>query len=176
MKLSKQKLNITDNAKKIQSVFNIRCKKKLQAKHGFTLLYSVLIASILLAIGLAIFNLTIKEFMLSSLGRESQFAFYAADTGVECALYWDIKKSRFSTSTISSDAECNGEPLGDTGGQGYGVASEFTLDFAPDEPYCAIVRVTKYESPRTTTVESRGYNTCVTTNPRRVERAIRVTY
>lgn len=147
--------------------------KKIKNK-GFALLYSVLIASVLLAIGLAIFNITIKELLLSSLGRDSQFAFYAADTGAECALYWDFKGNAFATSSTSS-IECAGNIIEGMGGGGYGVPSIFTLDFSP-EPYCSIVSVIKYELPSRTVIESRGYNTCDTSNPRRVERAIRATY
>lgn len=141
---------------------------------GFAILYSVLVSSIILTIGLAIFNLTIKELLFSSLGRESQFAFYAADTGAECALYWDFVGDAFATSS-SSSIECANTIIPDMGGNGYGVPSVFTLNLAP-EPYCAIVSVTKVESPSKTKIESRGYNTCNENNPRRVERAIRVTY
>lgn len=56
---------------------------------GFTLFYSVLVSSLLLAIGLAILNITLKEFTLSSGARDSETAFYAADSALECALYWD---------------------------------------------------------------------------------------
>ena len=38
---------------------------KIKKKKGFALLYSVLIASVLLAIGLAIFNITIKELLIN---------------------------------------------------------------------------------------------------------------
>ncbi|HJL55715.1 MAG: hypothetical protein QGH85_00950 [Candidatus Pacebacteria bacterium] len=147
---------------------------KIKKKKGFALLYSVLIASVLLAIGLAIFNITIKELLLSSLGRDSQFAFYAADTGAECALYWDFVGGAFASSSPSS-IECAGTIIDGMGGKPYGVPSTFTLDFSP-EPYCVTVSVTKYDAPTRTIVESRGYNTCDTTNPRRVERAIRATY
>jgi hypothetical protein len=64
---------------------------------GFTLFYAVLVASLLLAIGLAIFNITFKEVVLSSGARESANAFYAADTGLECALYWDLKHGLISS-------------------------------------------------------------------------------
>lgn len=141
---------------------------------GFALLYAVLISSALLAIGLAIFNITIKELLFSSLGRDSQFAFYAADTGSECAFYWDFEHNSFATSSISS-IECAGNTIDSMGGGGYEMPSVFTLDFSP-EPYCVVVSVVKYESPARTVVESRGYNTCDTANPRRVERAIRTTY
>jgi hypothetical protein len=47
-------------------------------------------------------------------------------------------------------------------------------------PYCAVVTVTKvYEgSPLIlkTYVKSRGYNTCDTNNPMRVERGIEISY
>ncbi|MFQ5661814.1 MAG: hypothetical protein ACE5F2_00995 [Candidatus Paceibacteria bacterium] len=147
---------------------------KSKKNKGFALLYSVLVASVLLAIGLAIFNITIKELLLSSLGRDSQFAFYAADTGAECALYWDFKAGAFASSTPSS-IECADTVIDDMGGKPYGVPNEFTLDFSP-EPYCVTVSVTKYDAPLRTVIESRGYNTCDVTNPRRVERAIRATY
>lgn len=154
----------------------IKNSKYLRNKRaGFAMLYAVLVSSILLSIGLAIFNLTIKELLLSSLGRDSQFAFYAADTGTECALYWDFQADAFATST-SSSIECAGKIITGMGGAGYGVPNEFEIDFAP-EPYCTKVSVTKYELPiKKTIIESRGYNTCDTNNPRRVERAIRVTY
>lgn len=56
---------------------------------GFTLFYAMLISSLLLSVGLAIFNITYKEFILTAGVRESEGAFYAADSALECALYWD---------------------------------------------------------------------------------------
>lgn len=135
---------------------------------GFTLLLSVLIASLLLSIGLSIFNIALKELILSSSGRDSQFAFYAADSGTECALYWDIKESAFST-TSPRTITCNNQNF-EVGG---GESSSFTMNFPP-EPYCATVSVLKQDEA--TIIESRGYNTCSQQNPRRVERGIRVRY
>jgi len=56
---------------------------------GFTLLFASLIGSLVIAVGLAILDITIKQLALASAGRESQQAFYSADTGTECALYLD---------------------------------------------------------------------------------------
>lgn len=64
---------------------------------GFILFYALLIASLLLAVALAIVNITFKELVLSSGARESANAFYAADTGLECALYWDLKHESLSS-------------------------------------------------------------------------------
>ncbi len=58
-------------------------------KKGFSVLFASLTGSLVLAIGLAILSITIKQITLASAGRESQLAFYAADTGIECALFLD---------------------------------------------------------------------------------------
>jgi len=62
-----------------------------RAQRGFTLLLAALVSSIVLAVGAAIFSIAQKQVILSALGRDSQFAFYAADTAAECALYWDFR-------------------------------------------------------------------------------------
>lgn len=66
----------------------------------------MLVAALSLSVGLAIYDLTAREIDLSSTATQSQYALYAADTGAECALYWDSKApalngvtSAFGTST-----------------------------------------------------------------------------
>lgn len=56
---------------------------------GFTVLFASLIGALVLSIGLAILNITLKQNILSSAGRKTQQSFYAADAGVECALFLD---------------------------------------------------------------------------------------
>jgi len=159
-------------------------KFKWNKKHrkGFTLLFASLIASLLLAIGAGIFSIVFKELILTSSARESQFAFYAADTGIECALYWDLRGRVFATSTASaptpSGTKCNTNDITTSPswnvvvGPSSGVTT-FSVVFSP-EPYCATVTVIKNSGD--TTIESRGYNTCDTTNLRRVERGLKVEY
>src|SRR3989344_3339343 len=65
---------------------------------GYALMLSIVVSSIVLSIGLSLFNIVQKELILSATGRDSQFAFYSADGGVECAMYWDIKKLAFPES------------------------------------------------------------------------------
>lgn len=124
---------------------------------GFTLLLSVLVVSLALALGLAIFSITIKGLLLSSVSRESQFAIYAADTGIECALFWDQRADAFSTSTPSS-ITCNNATIPNMGGQGYDVPSTFTLDFSP-QPYCAVVSVIKSGGGGSGSVQTGAYDT-----------------
>lgn len=113
--------NIQHTTYKIQDASNPR---------GFTTLFALLIASLLLAVGLAIYNITIKQVIFSSLARNSSYAIDAADTGIECALYWDFKcpsgvcgdgsGSAFATSTDSlgkkpvSGVYCNAQDIAAT--------------------------------------------------------------
>lgn len=84
---------------------------KNKNKRGFTLLLATLIASLLLLLGASMFGLVRKQVLLSSLGRDSQFAFYAADTAAECALYWDIRHNLFASSTPPTEITCDGQTV-----------------------------------------------------------------
>ena len=149
---------------------------------GFTLFIAIIVTGTILLVSTAIVTLAAKETFLTSANRDSQFAFYAADTGAECAIYWDINNpsgySAFSTST-GSTINCNQNaanatnptpPSNQVGGSSVSV---FNLTFLPD-PYCAQVTVTKVGT--TTQIDSLGFNTCDPTNTRRVERAVRAKY
>ena len=81
------------------------------SERGFTLLLAALVGSLVLALGISIVTIVQKSVTLSSIGRESQFAFYAADSGAECALYWDIRHAHFSTSTPPTEITCNGQTV-----------------------------------------------------------------
>ena len=63
--------------------------KKIKTQSGFSVLFASLIGSLVLSIGMAILSITLKQISLASSSRESQRAFYAADSGVEFALYLD---------------------------------------------------------------------------------------
>lgn len=156
----------------------------LHARRGFTLLIAVLVGSILLSLGFAIYNIVSKELLFSSSGRESQAAFYAADSGVECVLFWDTLGS-FATSSSATSIVCNGitgqtAPLtrGNTNDNPYTTRFEFSMSDTPGvlAAPCAEVLVQKWTNPNRTVVYSYGYNTCVLTSQRRLERGIRVQF
>ncbi len=52
--------------------------------------------SVMLAFGLALGSLSYKQQVLASSSIESQYAFYAADAGLECALYADQQQNLFA--------------------------------------------------------------------------------
>ena len=51
---------------------------------GFALLLTLVVISVVLAIGLSLLNITVKQFTLSATTRDSELAFHAANTGAEC--------------------------------------------------------------------------------------------
>lgn len=61
------------------------------ANSGFTLFIALIVSSLLLAIGFSLSTIILKQLVFANSGKESQLAFYAADSGAECALYWDRK-------------------------------------------------------------------------------------
>lgn len=154
---------------------------------GYALLLSVLVSGLILAIGLGLLSIVEKNLILSSLGRESQLAFYTADSGGECGLYWDRKHPGFSytvfaTSSIStppsSGVLCNGQDVA----QSWAVydltqtSAKTSFDLTFEGAPCAQVTIEKTNSGRKTVVESRGLNTCDASFPRQVERALRISY
>jgi hypothetical protein len=155
---------------------------------GFTILFAVLVSVLVLAVGASIITLSLKQILLSGSNRDSQFAFYASNTGAECAFYWDTVGSPaggevFATSNESSpdhvDVRCLGEDLIiDTPSPGGDSAtSTFEINFEPDLPYNALVEVVKYDDGGTirTTINSYGYN-APAGNPRRIERGLQFNY
>jgi hypothetical protein len=60
-------------------------------KKGFTIFFAVLISSLALTVGIVIYDILNRSLALSGFATQSQYAIYAADTGAECALYWDLK-------------------------------------------------------------------------------------
>jgi len=159
--------------KKIKSIL---VEKK---QRGFVSLIALLLANVFLMIGMSVFAISLKELSLSFGGRESNIAFYAADGGMECALYWDIQQDVFATSTSPSGViNCAGHddiaitytPNGLEG------TSSFEFSFGSDDSDpCVIVSVYK-RSDMKTVIISRGRNNCNLSDSRRVERAWRVTY
>lgn len=165
-----------------------KCKKNIlrvthahSGKRGFTLLMASLVAAIFLAIAISLVSITIKQIILNSTVRESERAFFAADSGIECALYWDLKGERADGSNKPvfgvgppHDIECNNNTPFTVGPPGQ---NEFIINFPTGE--CATVKVVKNSADgtaTTTTITSKGHNTCDTSDDRRVERGILTEY
>lgn len=138
--------------------------KYYQREKGATLLIAILMASVMLSIGLGVYQRTYKELHFASFWKQAQIAFAAADSGLECALYVDTHAPPIPT--------CFGSNLNLI------VVSGTEKYFeANTSGGCALVTITKNSLWPFTTIKSRGYNdVCGSTNPRRVERGLRIDY
>jgi len=195
------------NHKKIRIMKN-RNNKKNNRRKGFVLLFAVLVSTLVLSVGISVISIALKQVVLSGSGRDSQYAFYAANTGAECATYWDLASSSvFYTNSnpatkdlnikclgmriTDEDLTCNPDINSDQGWcsglSGGFYQTKFRIKYDNDgivaadrKPYCADVIVKKQigvdNLVSTTTVTSHGYNTCDSTNARRIERALEFSY
>ncbi len=144
-----------------------------KGKKGFVVLFTVLIAAVTLAMAVGISNIALKQIILSASATDANKSFYAADSGVDCALFYDLKQPSFITGAFST-ISCGGDsiPVGDSG---FGLFEEFPVSVGLNNDSCAYVTVDK--STPLTRITSKGVNVpCGTTNSRLVERVIEVTY
>lgn len=141
-------------------------KKQQTRKQGAVLLIAILVSSVALAVGLGVYNRTYKELLFASYWKQTQVAFSAADAGLECGLYWDVHSP--------GSPSCFGISIG-----GWIPGSAGSFMGVPVGDGCVDVTITKIgvsPAPIVTTIEARGHNTCDTTNTRRVERGLKVSY
>lgn len=171
-------------------------------KNGFALLLSLIVTSILLVVGLGVSGVAFREIQLSSFGNQSEIAFYAAETGLECGMYWDKvmidasilndgdsgnDESQAALSSFINDG--SGGPIRSMSCLGAGVAPSSLIsllgdtaefDLGSGNAPCAKVEVKKVETlshPGSlawakTFITSTGYNTCDDSDPRRVGRVL----
>jgi len=145
---------------------------------GFALLFTVIIISVILALGLGIADTTYKQTILSSLARDSQLAFYQAESGVECGLYYDLHDGQFPRGTVTTKVPesltCGNDSLTFDPDQSYTDYFVYNEEITDDTP-CFSITFDKTDATGKDSVSSRGYSSCIST-PQQVERALNVTY
>lgn len=159
------------------------------AQRGFTLLIAVILASVSAAIGVALASIAYKSVRLSATAQASQYAFYTADTGLECALYADQQSDVFdyTSHAATPTMQCVNGSTGTSVSFAVSQWSATTLQFSSQSPggysggwfpidgYCA--RVTIYKtSDAHAYLYSEGISNCDTTNPRTLERGLNSFY
>lgn len=142
--------------------------KFVKNNKGFALLFSVLLSSLLLTIGLSIFSISLKELAISTATRQSIHAFFAADSGREQALYEDIKSGSMNFDPAQNEA------------QTFLIGSEtgpVSVDANSDQAnFYVVVTKSWHDSNKTkvdTTIDAYGHDS---TADDRVERAIEQNY
>lgn len=150
-----------------------------QLHKGFTLLVAVVLSSVALSIGIALLDIALKQVVLASAAKQSQKAFYAADSVMECILYYDQQLNTFDNANepTSGTITCNT------------ATATFAAPIGPNPRVTTITvpcpggagqvlgMATVYKTPSAVTqIFATGYNTCDASNPRRIERGLKVTY
>lgn len=148
-----------------------------KTQQGFALLIAIIFMSVMLSFGLTLGSLAYKQQILASNAVESQYAFYAADAGLECALYADQKQNLFDYATHSAGnppqlvttVACGDTPASSVRlSYSYGTSliesERFSLDAGK---HCVDVTIYKYSEPQangiTAYLFSQGYNvSCAT--------------
>lgn len=96
-----------------------------KSQKGVTLLLAVLVASIALSVGVGIFSLLFSQLEIAGTSKDSITAYYAANSGAECALYWELLATKnpdienpfaFTTGPSSNTIRCNNIIYDNVGG------------------------------------------------------------
>ncbi|HVW82497.1 MAG TPA: hypothetical protein VHC68_00920 [Candidatus Paceibacterota bacterium] len=147
----------------------IRGRRQEEGSRGFTLLIAMIFVGVVLAFAATLGALGYKQSILAGNAIQSQYAFYAADAGLECLLYNDQGPSQdlfdyANAGTQDVSASCNGTSYT------YTVlaytptywALEAAQVAAATSTSCADLTVYKYASTqsdgKTTYLFSQGYN------------------
>lgn len=161
-------------------------KFKIKNKPGFVILFAVTLSSIMLAIGLGVADIALKEIKFDTSAKDTNDAFFAADTGIECALMNDKPvngnpSTTFATSGGTGTLQCLGGAINLTGAF---PVWKFVIPHLGNPNNCAIVTVSKDNTSKPpfvlTSMVSKGYNigdaSCNSTNPNRIERELDINY
>lgn len=148
---------------------------KNKKQNGYAMLFTVIIVSAISIITAGLINAIYKQLILSSLAKDSQSAFYQADTASECALYMD---------RVLGQDFIDSNPFWSCGKLNLDVKMiDKNFSLIPADPDslspCFRVDVTKEQVDSNkikTTIKAKGYNICNLNNPRTVERAIEINY
>jgi hypothetical protein len=143
-----------------------------KTQRGFALLVAVIFMSVVLSFGLTLGSLGYKQAVLASSAIESQYAFYAADAALECALYSDTQ-GNFTYS--DHDGTNRPNPIICENASAARVSYVYDATWLVDTQrlsfdagrHCADVTIYKYSSPQpggiTTYIFSQGYDvSCAT--------------
>lgn len=156
--------------------------KKIKKNTGFVILFAVTLSAILLSIALGVSDIAFKELRFGTSAKDTNEAFMAADTGAECALFYELNGSFPLNGSPMPSVSCASGSVNFAGG-----LYEFTINnLGGSGKNCAKVTVFKEEDFSTgfqvikATITSKGYNlggdsTCNASSPNLLEREIVVT-
>lgn len=169
--------------------------KNNKIQNGYTLLFSVLVATLVLGVAVFILSVSTKQYQLSIAARDSMYAVYAADAGIECGIV-ALDAGVLNPSLGSASITCNGGvssaasianyPSGDSkfddmdfkSGENVDQYADMIVQLPDDScVYISVTYGTDINNSPKTIIDSRGYNICPGTlsgKNRIVERQLRL--
>ena len=162
--------------------------REVSSDKGIALLFTIMLSTIFLTMALGVTNIATKELAFSSSAKDSNNAFYATESGIECALYNDKSTSTFFTANSVNDPasfSCFGSSVGLSGG--FPEFNFVVSGLGSNNNSCAKVKIVKTLDTSvtppvvvSTKITSNGYNIgdsdCNYTGLNRVERVLEVDY
>jgi Tfp pilus assembly protein PilX len=145
---------------------------------GFTLILAMIFTTVVLSVGLALADVAYKQVILASNARQSEYAFYAADAALECALYQDQKLNTFSYTSepLSGSFTCESQTVNYTATSASGGSRTTTFSIPCAGGGAQANLVIKKNSNSTATLDAGGFNNCNASDPNRVERGVKASY
>ncbi|HEU0085763.1 MAG TPA: hypothetical protein VFQ59_02285 [Candidatus Paceibacterota bacterium] len=156
-----------------------------KSQSGFVLLFTTLLVSVILAVTIGTANIAYKEILFGTSAKDTNDAFFAADSGAECVLYHD----RVNGEVFPAGGEgkgpivCNAESIQISEDVISTNLIQWTFrvpGLGGDGAGCASVSITKDSDEREVVVVSKGYNRASLINSYTcegpVERELELTY
>jgi hypothetical protein len=161
---------------------------KIKNQKGYAILFTVVVVSAISVITAGLSNTAYKQLILSSLAKDSQTAFYQADTAGDCALYADRKFGGLTPGPW----DCGGNILVITSDTPVGNIATHTIYPVIEDSTdpCFRIDITKTTIPAPivtlpeiqeddviqTRISAKGYNICDVDNLRTVEREVLINF
>jgi len=146
-------------------------------QRGFALLISVILTSVVLALGMALLDISYKQVLLSSSAKNSQYAFYNADSALECALYYDQQVGAFFyNSSYAGSVQCSNMTVTDFAAN-QDVSQRTTTFTVPCAGGGTSADVTIIKTTgNVTRIYANGYSSCDASVATRIERGLKAKY
>lgn len=159
--------------------------KRLNKNKGYAILFSVVIVGIISLISFGLSDTAFKQVILSSLVKDSQTAFYKADTASECALYSYFNKGGSEyldgvTSVPPLSFDCGTDKDGNS--YTLNVVTDidliafYELNLTNNSKNDSCFKISIGKSSNTINIISDGYNICDSNSQRSVEREIKIDF
>jgi hypothetical protein len=146
---------------------------------GIALLFTLLIIGVAISLSIGVFNIILGELEIGEGARESMRAFYAADSGAECILYWDLKERAFVFDKEKAITCAGSSPSFTRSSQTVdGKAAtvyQSTAPFSLANGACASLTVIKFNDG-SSRISALGENICNPAALRVVQRGVEVNY